>query len=172
VKAFRTLLLICAAALCVVLGLAAPAGAAPYQYQGATIAVSTTSVAPGGDVTVSGTGFTPNGKVTLTVRSTPVVYSDIPVDSAGKWSFTFAAPKEPGTHTATGTDGVNTVTTSFEVVAASGADSDGTEGLATTGSSRTRPMAQAALLMCAVGAMLVVGARKRSDRRAHSTSGS
>lgn len=169
-KAFRILLLVCATALCVSLGLAAPAGAATYQ--GATIAVSTTSVAPGGDVTVSGTGFIPNGKVTLTVRSTPVVYSDIPVDSAGKWSYTFAAPKEPGTHTATGTDGVNTVTTSFEVVAASGADSDGTEGLATTGSSRTRPMAQAALLMCAVGAMLVVGARKRSDRRAHSTSGS
>jgi len=174
VKSIRLMLVMVATALCASLWLASPASAA--NYQGATIAISSTSVAPGGDVTVNGTGFTPNGKVTLTVRSTPVVYSNIPVDSAGNWSYTFPAPKEPGMHTATATDGVHTQVTSFEVTAAggagTGAGSTATGGLAATGSSSTRPMAQVAVLLCAVGAMLVVGARKRSERRASVSTGS
>jgi len=75
----------------------------------------TTAATPGHigtEITISGTGFKPNVTITITYASTPTVFTTTS-EADGSFSYTFEVPKsDPGKHTITATDGVN----SLEVV--------------------------------------------------------
>jgi len=61
----------------------------------------------GMDITISGIGFKPDTTITITYASTPVVFTTTSEDD-GSFSYTFKAPKsDPGKHTVTATDGLN-----------------------------------------------------------------
>ena len=67
----------------------------------------------GMDVTISGTGFKPNVTITITYASTPAVFTKESEDD-GSFSYTFKIPEsEPGKHTITATDGVNSLEVTF-----------------------------------------------------------
>ena len=67
----------------------------------------------GMDITISGTGFKPKTTVTITYASTPVVFTTQSEDD-GSFSYTFKIPKsDPGEHTITATDGVNSLEVDF-----------------------------------------------------------
>ena len=67
----------------------------------------------GMDITISGTGFKPNVTITITYASTPTVFTTTS-EADGSFSYTFKAPKsDPGAHTITATDGVNSLEVTF-----------------------------------------------------------
>jgi len=67
----------------------------------------------GTEITISGTGFKPNVTVTITYASTPTVFTTTSEDD-GSFSYTFEIPKsDPGEHTITATDGVNSLEVTF-----------------------------------------------------------
>ena len=144
------------------LGMAGAAGAATYT--GATMTLSSATVAPDGSLTVSGTNFLPSSPVTVTVASTPVVVGTPTTSATGAWSLTFAAPTEVGAHTVTATDGVNTLVVNFEVAAAAATT---TGALPYTGTNSSLPMAQIGAGLLAAGAVIVFGVRKRNQHLTH-----
>jgi len=67
----------------------------------------------GTEITISGTGFKPNVTITITYASTPVVFTTQSEDD-GSFSYTLKVPKsDPGEHTITATDGVNSLEVTF-----------------------------------------------------------
>jgi len=76
----------------------------------------TTQASPGHvgmDVTVSGAGFKADVTITITYASTPVVFTTTS-KADGSFSYTFKVPpSEPGEHTITATDGINTLEVTF-----------------------------------------------------------
>ena len=152
----RVALVLVVAALAT-LGLAGTASA--QSYTGAVASASASSVAPGGDVTISGENFLPNATVTVTWGDT--VLGTTTTDDDGSFSFTFAAPTEVGAHTVTATDGVNTVTVSFEVVGAA-APVTGAGTLPYTGNDSSLPLVQIGAGLLAAGAVVMLTVRKRN----------
>ena len=67
----------------------------------------------GTEITISGTGFKPNVTITITYASTPTVFTTTS-EADGSFSYTFEVPKsDPGEHTITATDGVNSLEVAF-----------------------------------------------------------
>jgi hypothetical protein len=67
----------------------------------------------GTEIIISGTGFIPNTTITITYASTPVVFTTQSEDD-GSFSYTLKVPKsDPGEHTITATDGVNSLEVAF-----------------------------------------------------------
>jgi LPXTG-motif cell wall-anchored protein len=143
--------------------------AGAQSYTGATLTGSAQSVVSGGNITFTGTGFLPDADIELTVRSTPVVYN-LTSDSSGSWSATVPAPTEPGPHTATATDGVNTVVFSFTVLgAAAGGGGGATPVPASTlpyTGGESGPFAQIGIGLLAVGALITILVRTRRTNNA------
>jgi hypothetical protein len=82
-----------------------------------TLGTSTSAASPGYvgmQMTMTGTGFLPNAAVSITYATTPVVVATTTSDANGDFSATFTIPSsEPGTHTITATDGINSLTETF-----------------------------------------------------------
>ena len=132
------------------------------------VAVSSSTVAPGGSLTVTGTGWLPASSVSVWIESTPVLLkSGVAVDSNSEFTTSVIVPAdiEPGPHTifSTGT------TTTGEVGAAAsasitvtGSTPDGSgENLAATGSNII-PIAALGGALVATGLGTVVLVRRRS----------
>ena len=92
---------------------------AKFEFTMATdinISPVTSAAAPGHlgtEITISGTGFKPNVTITITYASTPVVFTTQSEDD-GSFSYTLKIPKsDPGEHTITATDGVNSLEVTF-----------------------------------------------------------
>ena len=153
---------------------ATAASAVPPGYSlnpSVNVAVSSSTVAPGGSLTVTGTGWLPASSVSVWIESTPVLLkSGVAVDSNSEFTTSVIVPEdiEPGPHTifATGT------TTTGEVGAAAsasitvtGSTPDGSGGsgdnLAKTGSNII-PIAALGGALVATGLGTVVLVRRRS----------
>ena len=156
---------------------ATAASAVPPGYSlnpSVNVAVSSSTVAPGGSLTVTGTGWLPASSVSVWIESTPVLLkSGVAVDSNSEFTTSVIVPAdiEPGPHTifSTGT------TTTGEVGAAASAsitvtgstpdDSGGSGGsgdnLAATGSNII-PIAALGGALVATGLGTVVLVRRRS----------
>ena len=132
------------------------------------VAVSSSTVAPGGSLTVTGTGWLPASSVSVWIESTPVLLkSGVAVDSNSEFTTSVIVPAdiEPGPHTifSTGT------TTTGEVGAAAsasitvtGSTPDGSgDNLAATGSNII-PIAALGGALVATGLGTVVLVRRRS----------
>ena len=82
-----------------------------------TLGTATSAASPGYvgmQMTMTGTGFLPNAAVTVTYATTPVVVATTTSDANGNFSATFTIPpSDPGTHTITATDGINSLTETF-----------------------------------------------------------
>jgi hypothetical protein len=92
---------------------------AKFEFTMATdisIGPVTSAASPGHigmDITISGTGFKPNVTITITYASTPTVFTTTS-EADGSFSYTFEVPKsDPGEHTITATDGVNSLEATF-----------------------------------------------------------
>ena len=150
---------------------ATAASAVPPGYSlnpSVNVAVSSSTVAPGGSLTVTGTGWLPASSVSVWIESTPVLLkSGVAVDSNSEFTTSVIVPAdiEPGPHTifSTGT------TTTGEVGAAAsasitvtGSTPDGSgENLAATGSNII-PIAALGGALVATGLGTVVLVRRRS----------
>lgn len=150
---------------------ATAASAVPPGYSlnpSVNVAVSSSTVAPGGSLTVTGTGWLPASSVSVWIESTPVLLkSGVAVDSNSEFTTSVIVPAdiEPGPHTifTTGT------TTTGEVGAAAsasitvtGSTPDGSgENLAATGSNII-PIAALGGALVATGLGTVVLVRRRS----------
>ena len=132
------------------------------------VAVSSSTVAPGGSLTVTGTGWLPASSVSVWIESTPVLLkSGVAVDSNSEFTTSVIVPAdiEPGPHTifSTGT------TTTGEVGAAAsasitvtGSTTDGSgDNLADTGSN-ILPIGALGGVLLATGIGTVVLFRRRS----------
>jgi LPXTG-motif cell wall-anchored protein len=134
------------------------------KYGGLTLAISDPAVNPGDTIELTGSGFLADATVTVTVQSHTYVAGTTTTNSAGDFSFGFPAPDEVGAHTATATDGVNSISIEFEVLAAGAVDSTGS--LPYTGSNNSVPVAQIGAGLVAAGAVLVLMVRKRQHHLA------
>jgi hypothetical protein len=151
----KVLVVLAVSGVATLLGLGA-AGAVDYPATSGGLAVSSSSVAPGGRVTISGGGFAPGAQVQITVASTPTLLATVSADGSGSIQATVTIPSnlEPGTHTlsATGANpaGGTLVLTSTITVS----------GLALTGSN-TGVLVGVALALLGAGVLLVVVTRRR-----------
>ena len=150
---------------------ATAASAVPPGYSlnpSVNVAVSSSTVAPGGSLTVTGTGWLPASSVSVWIESTPVLLkSGVAVDSNSEFTTSVIVPAdiEPGPHTifSTGT------TTTGEVGAAAsasitvtGSTTDGSgDNLADTGSN-ILPIGALGGVLLATGIGTVVLFRRRS----------
>ncbi|MEZ5207939.1 MAG: DUF4012 domain-containing protein [Acidimicrobiales bacterium] len=147
------LLIALAALFAGVFALAAPASA---QYDPAVLSVSPANVAPGGDVTVSGSGCASGDAVTIAVAGASTTTT---AGAGGAFSATVKAPSTAGTYTVTATCGVEVLSATLTV----GAATTGSGALPVTGSSSTGPLAAGAIVLVAAGAALVAVSRRRSS---------
>ena len=123
-------------------------------------------VASAGDTQVAiGRGFLPGERVSGLLTSTPVDLGTLTADEMGTVTFTFVLPAdiEPGTHRVTLTGELSgEVWAEFEVPAPPAPPAP--SGLSTTGGRALAGPAGFAAVLMLVGSMLLVGARRRSDR--------
>jgi len=148
---------------------AAPAGA-QASYPGASVSVSTSTVAPGGSITVTAEGFKADSTVQFTIESTPQSLGSVTASSSGVAVLTTKVPAgiEAGPHTirATGIapDGspLNVTTTITVSGSAAGGDSGG--GLANTGSN-SGLFGVVGALAVVIGGLVLVASRRASSAR-------
>jgi hypothetical protein len=131
--------------------LAIPAGAQVYPPAACSVQVATSVVTFGGTVTVTGSGFTPGSTVPLSLNGSAV-----------------ASTTASGTGTISTQITIPANATSPVVISAPGCQVSVTPGavgpLAFTGSD-TQPLLIAGLVAVAVGAVAVVGTRRRASTR-------
>lgn len=153
-----------AAVLAVVLtafAFAGSSGAAPYGG-GATVSVSSGTVAPGGTVTVSASGFHRNQTVTLRL-DTGVVLGTVNSGN-GSWSTTVTIPAGTslGSHTITATDAAgDTASVTVAVTAGAPSSTGGGGGVSVTGVAVIGIGALGALLIAGGAVLLYAGRRRR-----------
>jgi len=138
-------------------------GAATASAQGygtGTLGSSTTTPGPGEPFTVTGDGCAPGADVTFAIDGQAA--GSTTADSSGNFSKTLTAPAAPGTHSVTATCGARVLSLEITVQAST------TTPLARTGSNSTVPMTSIALVLLAVGGLLVLMARRRGASRSHS----
>ena len=148
-------------------------GAAAHGYGVTTrvpvIAVSASTVSPGGSLTVQGAYFTPNGTASLSLHSDPVQLGTAPVDADGSFAVVITVPAdEPtGRHRVdaldvpTGDVASVTLTVSAPV---SGPGTGGSGGLAGTGVP-ARGLLALALAILAAGVLAESIGRRRSANK-------
>jgi LPXTG-motif cell wall-anchored protein len=138
----------------------------PYGGCVNNITINNFIVLPGGVIVLNGSGFLPNAVVTVTVASTPTVVGTPTTNAEGAFTLSFDAPTEPGAHTITATDGVNTQVIAFTVEGETAAAVDSAGSLPYTGSDSSVPVAQIGAGLVAAGAVLVLMVRKRQHHLA------
>jgi LPXTG-motif cell wall-anchored protein len=143
------------------------AGVASAQdsYTAATLTVDRTTVEPCGTINLVGENFLPDTSVSVVVGSTAA--GPVLSDGTGRWTLAVTAPCEVGPFTVTASDGVNSITVAFEVLAAAaGGTPTGVTpsgALPYTGNDSSIPMAQIGAGLLAAGALIALTVRKRSQ---------
>ncbi|WP_217184949.1 glycoside hydrolase domain-containing protein [Streptomyces sp. AC495_CC817] len=124
------------------------------------VVLSDNRVARGAEVTVSVSGFEPKSDVTIELHSTPVTLAAVRTDAAGAGEVTVRIPTDAtlGAHSVVATSGDLTARAALTVVAAP-AEQGG--GLATTGGAVLTGAILAGVAALAIGALLLLRARRR-----------
>jgi hypothetical protein len=122
---------------------------------------------PGDTATCESTGWQPGSDVECVLNSDPVRLGTAKADANGKATLAFKVPNVPaGVHTLTASGiGANgqprTLSAAFVVEGPSGSSGG---GLAKTGTSHSKPIAQIGAGAVAVGGLLVLAANKRRQK--------
>lgn len=173
-KIARHILLALTSLAALVAVVALPAGGAHAQtacsiaaaYQGsATFSASVASAAPGSTVVFNGSGWPPNSNISITVNGVNV--GTATTNAAGQFSFSYTFPStSSGTQTVSAGCGAFVLSQSVTMTTTNSVTpiTTRTGTLPVTGSPAVG-IAQVALVILAVGGLLVLVARRRSSAK-------